>query len=181
MAEPNPLMAQLADISEPPLQSGFELAPIWWLALTLLLCALVLLLWRLFRRWRFYAAKREALDDLRQLGAALKQNTPSVNTPSAAAINTSAAAINTLLKRVLQHYQPAHPVLSQPETVWQHWLSSQVPAPLPDLNQLIYARHADNDAVVQFYQFAGLWLKQYKAKAPQAVPKTTTETGVQHA
>ena len=174
MADTNPLLAQLADISEPPLQLSFELAPIWWLTLTLVLIAVLYLFWRLYRRWRFFAAKREALKKLHKLEAQLKQK-------MSLASDQTAAAINALLKRVLQHYQPAHPVLSQSTASWQQWLSTQVAAPLPDLNQLMYAQQSDTKELWQFYQFAALWLKRYSGKAPNALPATKPTTEVKHA
>lgn len=174
MADTNPLLAQLADISEPPMLSGFELAPIWWLTLALVLIAALYLFWRLYRRWRFFAAKREALKELSKLDEQLEQNKPLAH-------NQTAAAINALLKRVLQHYQPAHPVLSQPTATWQQWLSPQVAAPLPDLNQLIYAQQSDTSALSQFYHFAALWLKHYSGKAPAAMPAKSPTAEVAHA
>jgi hypothetical protein len=149
-------LAQLADISEPALQLNFALAPIWWLLAGVLLAALVYLLVRLYSRWRYFAAKRQAQQMLDQLWAR----------PGAA------ISINQLIKRVLQHYQPAHPALSLPTQQWQAWLATQHSAPLPDLTSLLYRADNDSDATEQFYQFAKAWLAQYRANAPALADNT---------
>lgn len=154
MAEPQPALEHLADISEPPLELGFELAPIWWLVIVLVITLLTYLLWRWYRRWRFFAAKRQALQLLGQLE--LKQH--------------PASEINLLLKRVLRHYQPEHPALGMVPADWQCWLSSQHHCALPDLTALLYQPGDDKQANRQFYLFAKVWLKHYKGKAPDGRP-----------
>jgi hypothetical protein len=150
MADTNPLLQQLADISEPPLQPGFALAPLWWCLIMLATSAICYLVWRLYRRWRFFAAKRQALILLKQVSK--KDN--------------AATEINQLLKRVLQHYQPEHPALSMSPMQWQCWLASQQHQALPDLTPLLYQPGEHAEATTQFYQFAKSWLKNYRAKAP---------------
>ena len=152
-------LAQLADISEPALQLNFALAPIWWLLAGVLLAALIYLLVQLYSRWRYFAARRQAQQMLDQLWAR----------PGAA------VSINQLIKRVLQHYQPAHPALSLPTQQWQTWLATQHSAPLPDLTSLLYSADNDSDATEQFYQFAKAWLAQYRANA--AALADNTEAG----
>lgn len=149
MADTHSPLDQLADISEPALQTGFALAPLWWLLLIVVLSALVYLLLRLYKRWRYFAAKRQALQLLEQISIE----------PDAA------AQINQLLKRVLQHYQPAHPALSMPTQQWQSWLAQQHSKPLPDLSRLLYRSGSDSNANEQFYQFAKAWLCSYSGKA----------------
>ncbi len=151
MADTPALLEQLADISEPPLLSGIQLPPIAWFALVLLGMALLYLAWQRYRRWRYFAAKREALALLEQLAAQ----------PAAA------SQVNQLLKRVLQHYQAAHPALSVPVAQWQHWLAAQHNAALPDLTVLLYSAQPDSNDSRQFYQFARNWLAAYNGKAPQ--------------
>jgi hypothetical protein len=153
MADPASELAQLADISEPPLQAGFALAPLWWLLIVLIVSAVAYVLVRLYRRWRYFAAKRDALVLLAQLS------------PTA----TSATEINQLIKRVLQHYQPAHPALSMDSVHWQRWLAFQQAKPLPDLATLLYQNHADAKACEQFYQFAQCWLSAYRGQAPLTI------------
>jgi hypothetical protein len=159
MADTDPLLAQLADISEPPLQPGFALAPVWWCLIIALTVTSVYLTWRLYQRWRFFAAKREALTLLEQLANA----------------DNAASDINLLLKRVLHHYQPAHPALGMTTLQWQCWLAAQQNQPLPDLTPLLYQADNHADATAQFYQFAKRWLKAYRAKAP--VGSGTSEAG----
>jgi hypothetical protein len=161
MAEPTSELAQLADISEPPMQLGFALAPLWWLLIALCTAALVYVALRLYRRWRYFAAKREALTTLAQLS------------PTPSCCND----INRLIKRVLQHYQPAHPALSMDSVHWQRWLAFQHSQPLPDLALLLYQNATDDQAAQQFYQFASAWLRAYRGQAPQSI----AADGVNHA
>lgn len=149
MADTHSPLDQLADISEPVLQTGFALAPIWWLLLILVVAAVAYLLLRLYKRWRYFAAKREALQLLDQI--ATKPN--------------AAAQINQLLKRVLQHYQPAHPALTLPTQRWQSWLAQQHHNTLPNLTRLLYQADSDSHAKEQFYQFAKVWLNSYRGSA----------------
>lgn len=158
MADTHSPLDQLADITEPTLQTGFALAPGWWLLLMLACCALIYVLFRLYKRWRYFAAKRQALQLLEQIS--LKPD--------------AAAQINQLLKRVLQHYQPSHPALTLPPQQWQNWLAQQHSNPLPDLTRLLYQAGSDSSANEQFYQFAKAWLSSYRGKA-QAVATSSTE------
>jgi len=150
MAETHSALEQLADISEPTLQLGFELAPAWWFLITLAVTGLLGLVWFFYRRWRYFAAKRHALTLLSQL----------------ASQNQAASEINQLLKRVLQHYQPHHPALSMNTEQWQRWLAAQQQLPLPDLTALLYQAGHNAQACEQFYQFAKTWLSRYRGEAP---------------
>lgn len=161
MADTSSPLAQLADIAEPPWQSGFALAPIWWLLIVLIAGAVLYLLLRLYRRWRFFAAKREALAILAQLD------------PGTANANE----LNLLVKRVLHHYQPGHPALSMDSVHWQRWLAFQHALPLPDLSALLYQNTQDATACAQFYYFAKAWLTAYRGQAPRDI----TATEVRHA
>ena len=150
MAETGSPLAQLADISEPELVLGFAMAPLWWLLIALLATSLLYLALRIYRRWRYFAAKRQAITLLEQLHNS----------------GDNAAEINQLLKRVLKHYQPAHPALSMDSAHWQQWLAAQSNLPLPDLTALLYQRENNSTANASFYLFAKAWLQNYKAKAP---------------
>lgn len=155
MADTHSALEQLADIAEPELLQRFALAPLWWLLLALALAGAVYLLLSLYQRWRYFAAKRQALQLLEQL--ALQNDAP--------------AQINLLLKRVLQHYQPGHPALSCSTTQWQYWLAQQHPLPLPDLTTLLYQSGKDVKANEQLYQFARAWLTAYRGKAALTLEK----------
>ncbi|WP_166840571.1 DUF4381 family protein [Rheinheimera pleomorphica] len=155
MADTHSALEQLADIAEPETLQHFALAPLWWLLLALVLAGAVYLLLSLYQRWRYFAAKRQALQLLEQL--ALQNDAP--------------VQINLLLKRVLQHYQPGHPALSCSTTQWQHWLAQQHPLPLPDLTQLLYQGRQDVEANEQLYQFARAWLTAYRGKAVLTLDK----------
>ncbi len=165
MADTHSPLHQLADIIEPSVQLGFNLPPLVWLLLALLCLGLIYWAWRRYQRWRFFAAKREALLLLTEL----------------AARPDSASQINQLLKRVLQHYQAAHPALTLPVAQWQHWLATVYQAPLPNLNLLLYSKTPDQTASQQFYHFAIQWLHHYDGKAPTAPVMTNNTTGGQHA
>jgi hypothetical protein len=153
MAETQSPLEQLADISEPPLELAFALAPLWWFLIGLSAASLCYLLLLWYRRWQYFAAKRQALKLLESLMAS----------------EHAASEINQLLKRVLQHYQPKHPALSMPPEQWQHWLRFQHSQPLPDLAHLLYQPGQQAEASKQFYQFAKVWLSQYNAKAPTSI------------
>jgi hypothetical protein len=165
MADTHSPLQQLADISEPAWQAGMALPPIAWLALVALSAALLYLAWRQYRRWRFFAAKRHALALLTKL----------------AEQPDSAAQINQLLKRVLQHYQKAHPALSLPVTQWQCWLLATHKAALPDLSLLLYSAKPDHAASRQFYLFAEGWLRRYNGNAPTGNAAADAATGGQYA
>lgn len=151
MAEPQHALVNLADIVEPPLPTGIELAPGWWILLVTIILLFVLSAIWLLRRKRFYQPLRQAQSLLRQYSS---EET------------IHAAQINQLLKRVLKHYQPGHPALASSVNTWQQWLQSTLPTiPLPDLNHLLYKDNPAQDDVSQFYRFAAQWLKQYKGDA----------------
>ena len=149
MADTHSALEQLADISEPMLPAEFAVTPVIALSALALLLALVFFLFKGYRRWRYFSAKRHALVLLEQLSVA----------------DDAPGQINMLIKRVLQHYQKGHPALSYNNRDWQHWLSQQHPLPLPDLTQLLYRDTSDTAAREQFYQFARGWLGAYKGKA----------------
>ena len=158
MAETHSPLSQLADISEPPLVLGFAFTPIWWLLSLVLITGLFYVALRFYKRWRFYAAKRQALQLLEQ--ASVEKN--------------AASMFNQLIKRVLVHYQPAHPALSLNSKQWQQWLAAQQEMPLPDLTRLLYQAGTDRAGTEQFYQFAKVWLTHYNANAPLVTPQKET-------
>lgn len=147
MADTHGLTEQLADISEPTLELSFALPWPAWLALALLCTALAYFAWRQYQRYRLLAAKRQAIAIL-------------------SGIADNASQINQLLKRVLQHYQHAHPALSLPLAQWQLWLEKTGQATLPDLSNLLYSATPDPMQCQQFYQFAKQWLHNYNGAAP---------------
>jgi len=151
MADTHSALEQLADISEPVLSSGLQLAPLWWLLLAAGLICLTYVVLRLYWRWRFLTAKRHALLLLKRM-----------------AEKPNAAELNQLIKRVLKHYQPEHPALAMGSQQWQRWLSMQHSTPLPDLTSLLYQPNTPKaEAEAQaFYQFTKQWLSQYNADAP---------------
>lgn len=158
MAETGSPLAHLADISEPELVLGFALAPLWWLLIAVLTMALLYLALYFYRRWRYFAPKRQALLLLEQIHRSGDDPTQ----------------INQLIKRVLRHYQPAHPALSMDSKHWQQWLAAQCTAALPDLTALLYQRQGNSDVKAALYLFAKAWLSGYQAKAP-------LQTGTQEA
>ena len=151
MADTHSALEQLADISEPAFSSSLQLAPLWWLLLAALLLALTYAIVRVYLRWRFLAAKRQALLLLSRM-----------------AEKPDASELNQLIKRVLKHYQPEHPALAMQSQQWQRWLSMQQSTPLPELTSLLYKPNTPETAVATqaFYQFTKQWLSQYKADAP---------------
>lgn len=160
IANANPALASLADIIEPDFTSQFALAPIYWLLIAAIVAVIGYAGWKITQRHRYWFAKRQAI----KLLAQLEQH------PAAA------KQINQLLKRVLQHYQPAHPALSASSEQWQQWLAKQSTLPLPNLSQLLYQADSSAAEVEQFYIFARQWLTDYKATADTELVNSATTT-----
>ncbi|MDX1538426.1 DUF4381 domain-containing protein [Arsukibacterium sp.] len=145
MAAKQQLLEQLADISEPAYQLSWQIPPGAYILLVVVFVALAYAGLVFYRRWCYLAAKRQAL-------TLLKQTQPE-----------AANQINQLLKRVIKHYVPAHPVLTASTLQWQHFLQRQLPdTPLPPLDTLLYQAGPDTEQNPQFYQFAKRWLQQLK-------------------
>lgn len=145
MAAKQQLREQLVDIAEPSYQLAWQIPPGAYILLALAIIAFAYGSWLLYKRWRFLGAKRQAIALLNQLE------------PEAT------SQINQLLKRVVKHYAPAHPVLTASTLQWQHFLQHYLPATaLPDLNALLYHTEVNPEHRRQFYQFAGSWLRSLK-------------------
>ncbi|HAW94186.1 MULTISPECIES: DUF4381 domain-containing protein [unclassified Arsukibacterium] len=135
------LRGQLVDIAEPSYQLSWQIPLGIYILLTLIVGMLAYGSWQVYKRWRFLGAKRQAIILLNQLEPAATNQ------------------INQLLKRVVKHYAPAHPVLTASTLQWQGFLQQQLPAtPLPALSILLYQGDADPEHSQQFYQFAKCWL-----------------------
>ncbi|MFC3034002.1 DUF4381 domain-containing protein [Pseudoalteromonas fenneropenaei] len=92
----------LHDVLPPEQVSWWPLSPIAWLIVVAVLLLLGLTAWWLIRRYRFTAAKREAIKASTQLDNAL--------------------ALHTLLKRLTKHYYGIH-YASQSQAQWQKILN----------------------------------------------------------
>lgn len=161
MANPVDPLAELADILEPELQLGWQLAAGWWLLIISGLALVAVIAYRFYKKWRFLAAKRQAQLLLQQIDL---QN------------HQAALHINQLIKRVLQHYAPSHPALSASTEQWQHFLQQQQPdVPLPTLTTLLYQANAETEAVQQFYHFTHNWLQKYGGGIPLWVKTEATD------
>ncbi|GHG68344.1 hypothetical protein GCM10010919_17730 [Alishewanella longhuensis] len=147
------LLPHLADIYEPELIIAWQPALGHWLLLAIILIILAVLLWQGYRRWQAGQARRAALLELKQLNW---------QEPS------SIAAINQLLKRLLQSYQPSHPLLSGDVQSWQQFLQSQLPKslPLPELQKLLYQPPALTSELVreQWWYASAYIIKHFNAK-----------------
>lgn len=145
MAAKQQLLEQLADISEPAYQLSWQIPPGVYILLVVAIIALLYSGWLFYQRRRYLAAKRQAI-------ALLSQLQP-----------TATSQINQLLKRVIRHYAPTHPVLAASTLQWQHFLQQQLPdTVLPPLNALLYQANVDSDNNQQFYNFARQWLNQLR-------------------
>ena len=152
MAAEQQLLEKLVDIAEPSYQLPWQMPLGGYILLALGLSILAYVSWILRKRWQYLAAKRQAILLFSQLE------------PEAA------SQINQLLKRVVQHYAPAHPLLSASTLQWQRFLQQQLPAqPLPSLTTLLYQAKPDPKQSLQFHHFAGCWLKQLR---PATLVKT---------
>ncbi|MDX1676975.1 DUF4381 domain-containing protein [Arsukibacterium sp.] len=145
MAAEQQLLEQLVDIAEPTYQLSWQIPPGVYILLAVTAAALVYGGWLLYRRKQYLAAKHQAIALLRQMPA------------------DAANQINQLLKRVIKHYAPAHPMLTASTLQWQQFLQQQLPdAPLPSLEALLYQAPSDPEQNEQFYQFAQRWLAQLR-------------------
>ncbi|MBV2127670.1 DUF4381 domain-containing protein [Arsukibacterium indicum] len=151
MAAKQQLLEQLVDIAEPAYQLSWQIPPGGYILIVIAIIALVYSGWRVYQRRRYLAAKRQAI-------ALLAKIPPSASNQ-----------INQLLKRVIKHYAPRHPVLTASTRQWQHFLQQQLPGtPLPPLAYLLYQTSGDSDEndnsddSQQFYNFARQWLKQLR-------------------
>lgn len=139
MSEQPSLEAILADIIEPELLLQWQLAPGHGLVMLLVLLALTYIGYRYWQHYQSGAARRYTEQQLLQLD--LQQ-------PDAA------SQINQLLKRVVQHYAPAHPLLSASVDQWQAALQQLSAQPMPDLASLLYQNSATAEQLQQFRQAA---------------------------
>lgn len=145
MAAKQQLLEQLVDIAEPVYQLPWQIPPGVYILLVVAIAALAYGGWLFYRRWRYLAAKRQAITILSQLDPG------------------GSSQINQLLKRVVKHYAPTHKVLTASTLQWQRFLQQQLPAiPLPALNALLYQAGPANEQNQQFYHFAQSWLKQLR-------------------
>lgn len=152
MANPVDPLAELADILEPELQLGWQLAPGWWLLIIIITALIAGIAYTFYKKWRFLAAKRQAQLLLQQVDLQHQQ---------------AALQINQLIKRVLQHYAPAHPALTASTEQWQRFLQQLQPdIPLPSLTSLLYQATAGTEATQQFYSFTTIWLQKYRGDVP---------------
>ncbi|WP_213994790.1 DUF4381 domain-containing protein [Arsukibacterium sp.] len=148
MAAEQQLLEQLVDIAEPAYSLPLQIPPGAYILLAIAIIAFSYCGWLCYKRWRYLAAKRQALVLLNQFEPA------------------AAGQINQLLKRVVKHYAPAHPVLTASTAQWHHFLQQQLPdKPLPPLSALLYQAGPENELQQQFYQFAQSWLKQLQPTA----------------
>ena len=153
MAPKQQLRDQLVDIAEPSYQLAWQIPPGVYILLALAIIAFAYTGWLLHKRWRFLGAKRQAIALLNQLE------------PEAT------SQINQLLKRVVKHYAPAHPVLTASTLQWQHFLQQHLPATaLPDLSALLYHAEINPEHRRQFYQFAESWLRSLNPKSLISTP-----------
>ncbi|KKO46855.1 hypothetical protein WG68_02615 [Arsukibacterium ikkense] len=148
------LLSQLVDIAEPAYLLPWQMPIGVYILLAISLLLLAGAGWWLYQRHRYFAARRHAISLLAQLKPQHSSN------------------INQLLKRVVLHYAPAHPVLSAPTEQWQAFLQQQLPVlALPSLAELLYQPEPDEQQQHAFYQFAHSWLRHCQPeKFAEVVP-----------
>lgn len=153
MAADPDLLAHLADIYEPELVIPWQMTPGYWLVLLIVLALVGIVAWLIYRHWQTTRPRRAALAELKQLNW---------QDPDAA------AAINQLLKRLVQSYHPNHPLLSSPTQVWQQFIQQQLPDTmrLPELQGLLYQPPAliTEAAKIQFWQASHYVITHFSVK-----------------
>ena len=166
MAANSDLLQQLADIYEPELAAGWQLAPGFWLIILAVVSLLLFIGYCGYRHWRLHAAKRLALAEL----ATISWQSPN-----------AAPALNLLFKRLFKHYFPQHPLLSSNTQIWQTYWQTLLPATLqlPDLQKLLYHTPSVNNQELcqQLWQATEYAIRHFNPKKAIIMPATT---GAQH-
>ncbi|WP_166423119.1 DUF4381 domain-containing protein [Paraglaciecola sp. 20A4] len=154
----NPL-DELKDIHIPPEISTWPPAYGWWLVAVFILLALSAIALTVYKRYRYNAARRNALQEL----ALISNQQP--DWPS---------KTNALLKRVCLNYMPAYKTANLYGQSWSELLISQLAKSqrndfakaITELQSLLYkASNPNNENFELIHKQVGLWIKRAKFSA----------------
>lgn len=167
---PDPL-AQLNDIHPPAEVAAWPLDWGWWLAIAVTLVVLTVLAVTVYRRYRFYQAKREALASLHEVSAD-QSDWP--------------ARMNTLLKRTAMTYFDPHRVAPLYGMAWMAFLHSTLPQKqrqrycdgLSLLSNALYRQTSDNTDFDACRSACLGWIRHARLRG--VTPQATTGSGEHH-
>ena len=116
----DPEQIPLRDLHLPEAIGWWPLAPGWWLLIALAVIGLALLLRQHLRRRERGAARRHALQQLKDLTAQYEQHRDAVR---------FSAALSELLRRTMLAYAPRQEVAGLTGDAWLAWLDRDLDAP----------------------------------------------------
>ena len=116
----DPEQIPLRDLHLPEAVGWWPLAPGWWLLMGLAAVGLALLLRQYLRRRARGAARRHALQQLKELTAEYEQHRDAVR---------FSAALSELLRRTMLAYAPRQEVAGLTGDAWLAWLDRDLDAP----------------------------------------------------
>jgi len=160
------VLAQLQDIQTPSPIGQWPLAWGWWVVITLALLTLLLVIYRLIKRYQHRKAKREALALLKELEALEPRS--------------KAANINKLLKRVNLAYQSRESIAELSSKEWAAWLNqhNEKAQIAPELLDICYQANCSEEDVHLYYLQAKQWIQ--KALPLKPVINDTNTAEVNH-
>jgi len=116
----DPEQIPLRDLHLPEAIGWWPLAPGWWVVIALLAIAAALLVRRYWQAWARGAARRHALQTLRQLTADFEQHHDAV---------AFGANLSALLRRTMLAYAPRQEIAGLTGDDWLAWLDRDLDQP----------------------------------------------------
>ncbi len=109
----DPEQIPLRDLHLPEAVGLWPLAPGWWLLIALAVAGLVYLLYKQFQKWRWNAARRLALRELRRVRVEFEKGMDAL---------TLGKALSELVRRSMLAYAPRSEVAGLTGDRWLEWL-----------------------------------------------------------
>ena len=146
---------RMHDIVAPESIPWWPPAPGWFVVFAVLLCAAAFVTYRVWKRWRANAYRREALSEL--------ENT------------TGVFAISELLRRTALAVAPRAVIAAQAGSSWPQWLKDAAPVAMSEQvrRQLELGPYDPSDSagdVGDLKQYARKWIKQHPYRSPSEKP-----------
>jgi hypothetical protein len=116
----DPTQLPLRDLHLPVPVGWWPLAPGWWFVILLASGILGHLAWRAYQRWRYNAARRFALRELKRYETEYLEHRDPV---------TLGKQLSALLRRAMLAYAPRDDVAGLTGEAWLQWLDNGMPLP----------------------------------------------------
>lgn len=159
---PQDPLAALNPLREPASIGWWPLAPGWWVLITLIIIAIVVLCYILHKRYKRNAYRRLALIQLKEIATDLE-----VNAEDNARVHTAVTATNALLKAVALRVFPRHDIAALFGTAWLEFLNSTAgkgTGTFPtEFSNAAYQRQNPNLDMQQISTAAEHWIKTHRA------------------